>query len=78
MTTRRFAAFSGMSLSSLFGYEHNCQRPSATRLIALLRLAETADEYGPIMRALEAQGVALTDFFILLPGTSITSSGCHG
>jgi len=42
-------------------YESGSARPSAERLIALLRLAATDDERRPILKELEAYGVLASD-----------------
>lgn len=47
--------------ASLSQYESGDARPSAERLIGLLRLASTDDERGPILKALEAYGILAWD-----------------
>ena len=47
--------------ASLSQYESGDARPSAERLIGLLRLASTDDERGPILEALEAYGIRVGD-----------------
>jgi transcriptional regulator with XRE-family HTH domain len=56
-----FAQSHGWPQATLSQYESGDARPSAERLIALLRLTATDDERGPILKALEACGVLASD-----------------
>ena len=56
-----FARSLGWPQATLSQYESGDARPSAERLINLLRIAATDDERRPILKALEAYGVLASD-----------------
>jgi transcriptional regulator with XRE-family HTH domain len=63
-----FAALCGWPRNMISQYAAEVARPSAERLIHLLRLAVTDDERRPILKALERYGVLATDLAPALPG----------
>ena len=56
-----FARLQGWPQGTLSQYESGDARPRAERLIGLLRVAATEDERGPILQALEACGILVSD-----------------
>ena len=70
LNQKEFAALTGFNVSLLSWYETGRAKPSAQRLIQILRMARTSAERKPLLKALAAYGVLAPDLapIVVTPG----------
>lgn len=82
LNQRELAAFLHWHQTTIAQYELGTAQPSAGRLIRLLHLAVAEEECQPILAALEAKGISVSDLSIAaskpLPMASVSGTGAQG